>query len=176
MIDKFTATGEYVGQITAKTVAAPEGFFFGLHGVAVDPRGEVWVAEEHKIEGKRVFRADKFSDSVANEFQGFATVSNFLVPGLAVSFEDNLYTDTGGGLGVFESNTKGELLGEGAAVGGESATVVARNGFTTEASNGDVYINNAGSVVRFGPFIPSGPAEIRGYSRLLPRSRTLWQG
>ena len=54
------------------------------------------------------------------------------------------------------------MLGKGAALGGESATVVALNGFTAEASSGDLYINNAGTVVRFGPFVASGTAEFGG--------------
>ncbi len=40
MIDKFSATGAYLGQITTGEGGAA---FTELYGVAVDPAGELWV-------------------------------------------------------------------------------------------------------------------------------------
>ena len=74
MIDKFTSTGEYVGQITAKTVAAPKASSLACT-VSRSIRAVTYGSPRNiRLKVKAVSRADKFSDSIANELQGFATV------------------------------------------------------------------------------------------------------
>jgi DNA-binding beta-propeller fold protein YncE len=84
-IDKFTAEGTYVGQLTG----TPSGAFIteigkGLN-VAVDPRGVLWVLQSPTGE------IDSFSDAAANEYQSRRTVGTTPEQGFAVDAKDNIY-------------------------------------------------------------------------------------
>ena len=58
VIDKFTSTGHYVGQLTETT----HGATFGrLVGIQVDKNGVLWVAQSSE-------EVDAFSNAVSNEF------------------------------------------------------------------------------------------------------------
>ena len=85
VVDKFSATGEYKGQITEA-----EGTAFGtLDGVAVDPEGVVWVYQENAF-------IDAFSDAATNAFLSPQRQSPFgTEPGFAVDSEDDLYVNRG---------------------------------------------------------------------------------
>ncbi len=64
VVDKFSGTGKYLGQITAYT--AGYEYFLGLTGVAVDAHGMVWVADEHRNEkGERVEGVDTFAGAAS---------------------------------------------------------------------------------------------------------------
>jgi DNA-binding beta-propeller fold protein YncE len=85
VIDKFTAEGTYVGQLTG----TPSGAFItetsvGLN-VAVDPRGVLWVLQSATGE------VDSFSDAAANEYQSRRTVGSGYEQGFAVDGKDNIY-------------------------------------------------------------------------------------
>lgn len=97
VIDKFTETGEYVGQITgarceAETESPPctHGKLlpfikgeFGIGGVAVDPAGTLWVDE---------YPGDvySFSDGVVNAYLSTRAITSCLLA-LGVDAEDDLY-------------------------------------------------------------------------------------
>jgi len=66
VVDKFTATGEYIGQITRNETGeefSDLGFQF-LFGVAVDPRGDVWVY--HNNFGPALFLVANYSNAQPN--------------------------------------------------------------------------------------------------------------
>ncbi len=82
VIDKFSGTGEYLGQLTE----TPTGMFSGLIGVTVDPSGDVWVYNKNAEEKGEAF---EFNDLGVYLF-GFPTKLG-ASPGIAVDSEDNLY-------------------------------------------------------------------------------------
>ncbi len=130
VIDKFSAAGTYIGQLTETTGGAAFG---ELAGVAVDANGVVWV---YQASGE----IDSFSDALSSEYLAGVSSPFGVSPGLAVDSEDNLYVHRGSGV-FAKINSAGEaLIGE---VGG-SATAAAVN----QASN-EVFVDNAQSVAAF---------------------------
>jgi hypothetical protein len=137
VIDKYTASGEYVGQI-----AAGEGgrFTQALAGVAVDPEGEVWVYQENlTISGFTDTRLNEFSPpsfSVARGERNF-----FGVAGFAVDSKGNFYGDTNPTVGfrIVKWNHAGALESE--EVDGEESSAVA-----TEPVADNVFVDNLTSV------------------------------
>lgn len=102
VIDKFSATGEYLSQLT-EAGGVP---FKTLLGVAADPQGNVWVYQQDPgaEEKGEVARFDDSDDFVAI----FATnrKSSF---GLAVDSSDNVYVATGIQNAIAYSSTGTEL-------------------------------------------------------------------
>jgi hypothetical protein len=87
VVDKFSPTGTYEGQITT----GAEGVAFGtLNGVAVDPNGLLWVYQASA-------EIDDYTDALANVFIA-SRVSSFCCssPGLAVDSNDDLFIKKAG--------------------------------------------------------------------------------
>jgi hypothetical protein len=186
VIDKFTASGEYVGQITVKTIKNPKMINFEYFvSVAVDTRGQVLVGEEHEEEGagdlggpSEVNGVDNFNNVEANEWESFRRnrlTGHRVEFGLAADSVGDFFawTDSGSeeaeGV-ILEFGSSGNVINE--AVGGESATGVAYYGVAVEPSTGDVYVDNLNSVGRFGPFSNGGNPEIERFgSGHLPKGR-----
>jgi DNA-binding beta-propeller fold protein YncE len=86
VIDKYSATGKYLGQITAAGPAGEIPFQTeGLDGVAVDPEGGVWVYREEPV-------ADGFDDATPNGFVEEVHLGSALgKPGVAVDSKGNFY-------------------------------------------------------------------------------------
>jgi hypothetical protein len=80
VVDKFSASGVYEGQLTG----TPGGAFGHLSGVAVDPSGVVWVAQENG-------EIYNFSDAATNEYLSVRGTNSTPGPGLGVDSEDNIY-------------------------------------------------------------------------------------
>jgi DNA-binding beta-propeller fold protein YncE len=149
VIDKFSAGGEYIGQITRN----PNGEeppsqpgFRRLFGVAVDPHGEVWVEEENFGSPKG---AANYTNAVANVWIGFRDTESagpliglFPVPGFAVDSEDNLYVHSDFIRDrLFKLNDMGQVITE--EVDEEAPTGVA-----VELSSNDVYVSHLTNVHR----------------------------
>ena len=132
VIDKFSASGTYLGQLTSGSEGEPFGT---IDGVAVDPEGVVWV---YQSSGE----IDSYSDGLENEFLSARTfaLGTFTSPGLAVDSEDNLYVNDGFH-NVVKVNSEGELL---SVVEEEETTGVA-----VDQSSNDVYLDNVASVAMF---------------------------
>jgi hypothetical protein len=131
VIDKFSATGAYLGQITKGAGGAPFEYF---NGVAVDPEGKVWVAQADEQEQMKI---DNYSDALANGFISSLTVSEIsATPGFAVDSEGNFYTSTGFET-LEELNSFGEQVNKGYKV--EKAVM---SGVAVDLSNNDVYVDN----------------------------------
>jgi hypothetical protein len=91
VIDKFSATGKYEGQLT-EAPCTPEGCtgeeaFTELHGVAVDPAGNVWV-----YQGASSY-VDEFSDT--GSFVKSFTTGAGVTPGLAADSSGGVYAIDG---------------------------------------------------------------------------------
>ncbi len=157
VVDKFSASGEYKGHVTgacAKEGEVPPSCgtfvpFAPLDGVAVDPKGVVWVYQE----GKQI---DAFSDAVSNVFLssreslvGGSTVQ----PDLAVNSEDDLYIGHGVLRDVGEVNSSGNVLTS--RIGTEEGAT----GVAVDPSSNDVYIDSGDpeeSTPEIQEFAPNG--------------------
>jgi DNA-binding beta-propeller fold protein YncE len=153
VIDKFSSTGAYVGQLTGtcpsieKCPPASVLPFGGLFGVSVDATGEVWVYHDEK-------EAANFTNSVANEYihnRGPLNGFGFAEPGFAVDSEDNFYAHINGLFAgtdlIYKYDREGNvLIGEESPIDSQPPT-----GVTVELSHDDVYIGNSTTVSVFSP-------------------------
>jgi hypothetical protein len=139
VVDKFSSTGAYLGQITEAGSFSPFG---ELYGVAVDPNGVLWV---YQASGE----IDYFSDALTNAFVEHLSSPFGTSPGFAVDSEDDLYVNRGNGVVAKIRNTDspmGPIIRE--EVDSERATAVA-----VDLSNDNVYVDNVSAV---GGFFASG--------------------
>jgi DNA-binding beta-propeller fold protein YncE len=159
VIDKFKIEGltvTLIGQIKEPPHATAT-YFLRVEGVAVDPSGELWIAEEHCSADVNpchigsINLVDNFNNATSNMFLEARPVELNRLPigGLAVDSKDDLYARMRPEMGeVNEFNSKGETLHE--RVDSE-AIEFARNGIAAESSTDNVYIDNIGTVGRFDP-------------------------
>jgi hypothetical protein len=152
VIDKFSSSGSYIGQVVGASPASPySNASEPPFGVAVDPGGVLWVVAGWD-------QIDQFNDALANEYVSSlkpkfpntnGAKSNVLsFKGLALDSEDNLYT--GSWPSIFEKftvptefNKRGEALVE--ELDGEETT-----GFAVDLSSNDVYVDHETGVAVYG--------------------------
>lgn len=153
VIDKFTASGVYIGQVTGTSPSSPFPSGELLVAIATDAEGALWV-QVGVIEGI----IDQFNDSVANQYVSTATpkisnegahINTLGTIGLAFDSGDNFYI----GLRpeAFQkftfpaefSKTGEALAGE---LDGEETT-----GLAVDLSSDDVYVDHETSVAAYGP-------------------------
>ena len=142
VIDKFSETGAFVGQITGRCAAEKESSpcpkskeipftkgEFGVNGVAVDVAGVLWVDEYNGS-------IDDFTDALDNEYiRTVQQTSGQLA--LGVDAEDNLYIQNGAeGVGKFTSS--GKLLVDPFGRGQKEGRV---NGIAVDGNTKSVYID-----------------------------------
>jgi hypothetical protein len=165
VIDKFSASGEYLGQL-AGTCEKPnetpaEGCpgspskavvpFGTIDGVAVDTTGTVWVYQESAEK-----EVDSYSADVVNAFLSRRAVNVFgpANPGFAVDSLENqsLYVKTFF-FGITKLDSSGnEVTHEFDSLIHEPVSAEVPSGVAVDLSSNDVYIDNAdgkGSVGRF---------------------------
>jgi hypothetical protein len=116
VVDKFTATGAYIGQLTGWCTKTGEALpcsgsefkpFSELEGVAVDSEGKLWVYQAGPEPDGYI---TDFSSALANKFISSRTVQiYYFVPGLAVDSEDNLYIGSPYS-GLWKFNSAGQEL------------------------------------------------------------------
>ena len=160
VVDKFSASGEFKGQIT-EAEGAP---FEPLDGVAVDPQGQVWVYQaNHHI--------DAFSDAATNVFlSSRESQAGKAKPGFAVDSADDLYVVHGGSRDVAKLNSSGEIL--------QSPEEGERTGVAVDPSSNDVYIDSIEGTPEIqvytpGGFVPGGsPVETFGETQLADHGGT----
>jgi DNA-binding beta-propeller fold protein YncE len=163
VIDKFSSTGKYEGQLTGTCpsekesepagTCEPSGVpvtpFNELDGVAVDSNGTLWVLQGNGEPGGQV---DSFSDAAANEFlstaplQGYSPAALPIDPGFAVNSEDDLYamfSAVSGGKYVVEFNSAAQQL----AVGFGSS--FGQTGVAVDLANNVVYIGSPTEAAAF---------------------------
>jgi hypothetical protein len=134
VVDKFSATGEYISQLT--------GFASTVFGVAVDPSGNVWVAEGGKEEENGV---REFSDGVANTLLTSFTPEFGRSRGIAVDSEDNLYLLRG-------APNVAKFSKEGAPIEGEVTTCECVRGLAIDPATNELFVDQESLVAQYGPF------------------------
>jgi hypothetical protein len=149
VIDKFSAAGKYEGELTGTCAKAGESppscvgsafiAFSALRGVAVDPKGNVWVYNANTIGQGEAF---EFNDLGTYLF-GFPT-EHETTPGIAVDSEDNLYL-LKGTPNVEKFSSSGVALSAVTECG--CATGVAIDQATNE-----LFVDQGSSVADYGPF------------------------
>ncbi len=154
VIDKFSSTGEYIGQLTGLEK---------IGGIAVDSSGQLWAYEPESIEIAGFhYPEDKirvFSNGRTNELlSSFGTLlgSASLKPGFGVGSNDDLYLHTS--YGVSSLNSSGNYLIErfDGLVAEDHVPVEAVNGVAVDLSSDEVYIDNADGKNSIGRFSSSG--------------------
>jgi sugar lactone lactonase YvrE len=135
VVDKFSSSGTYLGQIVN---GAGGGSFGELDGVAVDTEGLVWVYQSSK-------EIDSYSDAFANEFLAARNSPFGTSPGFAVDSQDNLYVNRGAEVVAKLDSSGMELKSE---VDPERTAAAA-----VDLSNDNVYIDN---VITISAFTASG--------------------
>jgi DNA-binding beta-propeller fold protein YncE len=147
VLDKFSAAGVYLGQITETPGL---GVFNLVTGVAVDPNGRLFLTPFERE--NQPFGFDIFTDAEPNTFiSPFVPVT--LPPpgrpgfGTAVDSEDSVYLATISESPVVKVSVTGKLLN------GEldPESILARNGLATEVPSNDVYVDNVFRVKRLAP-------------------------
>jgi hypothetical protein len=108
VVDKFSASGAYLGQITEGAGGAPLN---ELQGLAVDTGGVVWIDEAVAgTGGDERGEIDSYSNAPGNAFVSTRKDPfDYVNPGFAVDSEDNLYVVRAGPFGA-ELNSSGEVL------------------------------------------------------------------
>jgi DNA-binding beta-propeller fold protein YncE len=151
VIDKFSSTGAYIGQLTETTGGSG---FRAIRGIATDSSGKLWVCQEEK-------EIDAFSEAVANEFLSEITSTGLLFNqvgceygGFAVDSSDNLYA-TSSFTGIAKLNSSGGLLiREFDSLIKDFGTPI--GAVAVDLSNNEVYIDNADAENSVGRFSSNG--------------------
>jgi hypothetical protein len=130
-IDKFDASGTYLGQIVEGAAGSP---FAELDGVDVDSSGRLWVYQSNG-------EIDDFSDALVNEFITNRGSPFGTAPGFAVDGEGHLYVNRGAEV-VAQLEEDGTSLIE--ELDNERTTAAA-----VDVSSNEVYIDNVESIARF---------------------------
>jgi hypothetical protein len=168
VIDKFTASGTYIGQIKGRSPGLPFSEENGneLAGVAVDSIGVLWVLPANSGHSNVLYR---FNDVLANEFVGelepkfeFGEQSfNLGDIGFAFDSEGNVYLGHHTSESDFtvpaKFNSAGTMLAR--EVDGEETT-----GLAVDRSDNDVYVDNETAVGAFGS--SGSPIERFGSAQL----------
>lgn len=131
VVDKFSAAGSYLGQLTGTSGGAFAGV--PLDGVAVDGNGNVWV---YQSSGEM----DEFGNGVGNGFVSSWSMGLGSAPGLAVDFAGHVYAVTGCGC-VEKFDSSGSDLGQ---LDGGPATAVA-----VDQTAGSVYVDDGSQVAQY---------------------------
>lgn len=149
LVEKFSASGEYLGQLSEA-----EGAPFGeLHDVAVDAAGHLWIYQQSKVHGGHQ-EIDEYSDGQPNAYLSnrFKPVGHGGSPGFAVDSEGNMYLNGSGPRVVMKTDREGsELITE---LDDETSTGVAVN------PANDVFVDNIdekeGDLDTIAEFSPGG--------------------
>jgi sugar lactone lactonase YvrE len=136
VIDKFSSTGSYIGQLTTGSSA-----YERLDGVAVDKNGTLWV-----YLGNATKTVESFSDAVANEFLSARALQVGGEPGFAVDSEDNLYVDWNGGS---YTAVVAKLTSTGSLIKEEIDPLESTTAVAVDLSNNNLYVDNISSIGLF---------------------------
>src|SRR6204780_3367686 len=155
VISKFGREGEVLGSITKGAGAVA---FTRPYGLAVDPKGTVWVydASPETFEGEIY----SYSDALVNGFEaGHPSLKRWSAePGLAVDAKDDLYPVYGPGHAARLTSSGSTLEKDLDGLEGVSAVAV--------DSFGDLYLNTGGVVDELSEAEP--PASIETFGELHP--------
>ena len=147
-IDKFTAAGEYIGQLTG-IPEGPKPEFGSVYGVAVDPSGNVWIVTNG--EGNQL---DEFTNAADNVFSPrfrYIDVGR-LGPGFAVDSDGDFYVNSESG--VVKLNSSDEItLGQYQFLykkAPEPIEAGSASGLAVDQASGGLFLDNVDSVSAVG--------------------------
>ena len=144
VIDKFSSTGGYLGQLKETSGGL---LFHDQHGVAVDPSGNLWVYNERNDEGE----VDEFSDT-----GGFVKAFNTGLAardGLAVDSAGNIYAMCCSASPAKFVSATGQELAVFGTVG---------NALAVDPATNDLFVDEGHSIQEIGTFgepLTTFPAE-----------------
>ncbi|HTA14570.1 MAG TPA: hypothetical protein VK781_06900 [Solirubrobacteraceae bacterium] len=147
VVDKFSPEGVYLGQLQEASGGA--AFHFErLGGTSIDKNGTVWVY--YTSFGKGLEVVGRFTNAEASTFISVRELQShgFISPGFAVDSEDNFYALLNSG-GEVESHAVSKFDTSGKALV-EQVEEEETSGVAVELTNDDVYLDNFGTVGRFG--------------------------
>ncbi len=159
VIDKFSSTGTYIGQVTGTSSTSPFPISLGggVEGLAVDPDGELWVQGPADATSEIY----KFNDAApVNEYVSTIKLQTrgrngssgeFGRIGIALDSEDDLYiglklNEAEPSTFPMELSKTGQILAETLGGDEEEATGVA-----VDSSSDDVYVDDETSVAAYSP-------------------------
>jgi DNA-binding beta-propeller fold protein YncE len=153
VVDKFSPEGDFIAELVVPEKPKPEPSLV-MSGVAVDPQGHPWIAEEQNAPAFAKFSSSKETAEEV-EFEGFVvpTSGGFLLrPGLALDTHGDLFPGTFFGKlaisAISKLSPQGVLLQEAidqeAAEEGEAASGVA-----VEIPTNSIYVDNETKIRRF---------------------------
>jgi len=144
VIDKFTATGAYLFQLT--------GFKLPVFGVAVDSSGNVWVAEEGRAGGEfGEGPVQEFDNAVENKHVSELTPIGLRSPGIALDSEGNLYLSQEP-QNVAKFNKAGTFEEQATVCGCGTALAI-------DAASNDLFFDEGKSISRYLHNVKESPAE-----------------
>ena len=165
VVDKFSPTGEYVGQVTG-TPGDPvvEGELFGI-GVGID--GKVWVHKHRPADFHGGGDVAQFGNGLVNEFVADEEIEGNLpiASGLAADSLNDFY--------ILNHNGKGTYVGRFARIdtiaGLRAEEEEQSSGVAVELSSDEVYVDDVTAIARFGPKPSFGdsPSERFGAGHLV---------
>jgi hypothetical protein len=145
VVDKFSSEGKYLAQLKETTGGS---LFEELHGVAVDPSGDLWV-----YQGSETHDVDEFSDT--GVFLKTFSTNHGARSGIAVDSAGNVYVITGG-----------EQVYEFASATGNPVTAPFANGVSGLAVNSateNLLVDKEGSIGLYGPFGEPSSAPLQTF-------------
>jgi DNA-binding beta-propeller fold protein YncE len=142
VIDKFTAAGAYIFQLT--------GFKLPVFGVAVDTSGNVWVTEEGRAGGEFA-PVQEFDNAVENKHVSELTPIGLRSPGIALDSEGNLYLAMEG-QNVSKFNKAGTFEEQATVCGCGTALAI-------DAASNDLFFDEGKSISRYLHNVKESPAE-----------------
>jgi hypothetical protein len=165
VVDKFSATGEYIGQLTG----TPSGAFGEVRGVAVGPEGGVWVYGAHEEV------VDKFNDALQN---AYLTQISPLGGGFGGEANAAFAVDSLGDMYIAESSGDIKKLAPNGAASIYQQHVdpcACAQGVALEESTGYLYVDQGHSIAEYRPLSeglePSGvPLEVFGAAQFIEGS------
>jgi hypothetical protein len=156
VIDKFSAEGEYLGQLKETIGGTPFGPIYGL---TVDSSGELWV--EQTPTGLFHSSIDEFSD-VGVFLKSFETEDYGSPLGLAIDSHADVYVNG-------NSSQGGPVSKLDSATGQEIAEITEGvNSLALNTSTEDLLVDKGGTIVVYGPFGEpySAPLQVFGSESL----------
>jgi DNA-binding beta-propeller fold protein YncE len=157
VVDKFSANGQFLNTL-ARSPGTQNAPNYVLGGVAVDPRGELWILDGNTFQ----YFVDNFNNEIVNklgETRSVAAAGGFENDGLAVDANDDLFVRTPGARELFyvaevsrngAPHNSGELLNEN--IEGQSTyNTIPPYGIALGTSGGStqIYIDDTSSLASY---------------------------
>jgi DNA-binding beta-propeller fold protein YncE len=150
-VDKFTASGEYLSQLTEAEKPLGGDPVIRSMGVSVDFKGDLWIAYSSRDLNSGENHIAHFSNDIVNSYLADFKIRAFssLTLGFAVDNKGVFYVKGNFGFeGNFEPIVE-QLVAPGITLGSKFAGELVTGGVAVESRTDDVYVGQAGRASRF---------------------------